>query len=193
MGESEKLFQQPSDPIQRPVRRSSVPDQDSTTRLIPLTKGQFAIVDAADYEWLSKRKWHAQLVEGRKYPKFYALGKGQRVNEKNPVVSMHRLILGVTDPLVEVDHIDGNSLNNSRSNLRLATRMQNSVNRSLQKNNTSGFKGVHWHGAGGGWASSIRIGNGKRKNLGIFATPQEAHAAYVDAAKIYHGEFANEG
>jgi hypothetical protein len=86
-----------------------------------------------------------------------------------------------------IDHRDGNPANNRWSNLRCATRSENSHNRGLQRNNTSGFKGVSLHK--GKWRAQIRK-DGRIRVLGAFPTPQEAHAAYVAAARELFGEFA---
>ena len=87
-----------------------------------------------------------------------------------------------------IDHRDGDASNNRWNNLRRATRSQNNANRRRQRNNTSGYKGVYLCRSGR-WGAAIQI-NGKSKHLGTFASPQEAHAAYVKAARKYQGEFA---
>lgn len=89
----------------------------------------------------------------------------------------------------EIDHIDGNGLNNNPANLRLATKSENQHNRGANKNNTSGFKGVSQDKQTKRWTAKIRL-HGKRRHLGYHSTPEEAHAAYVRAAEELHGEFA---
>src|ERR1043165_3940616 len=89
-----------------------------------------------------------------------------------------------------VDHIDGNGLNNRRSNLRLATYAQSSMNRGRNIKNSSGYKGVDLKD--GKWRAEIQVSR-KKVYLGRFSTPEEAYAAYCEAAKKYHGEFANFG
>jgi hypothetical protein len=101
---------------------------------------------------------------------------------------MHRAILRAGDGH-NVDHIDGDGLNNRRSNLRFATTAQNSANRGKQKNNTSGFKGVRWHKRDKRWRAVIGI-NGKTKQIGSFKTPEAAYDAYCAAARELHGVFA---
>jgi HNH endonuclease/AP2 domain len=88
-----------------------------------------------------------------------------------------------------IDHRDGDATNNRWNNLRRATRSQQSANRRRPRHNTSGYKGVTLHRGPGKWRATIRI-NGKFKHLGTFTSPQEAHAAYVKAARKDHGEFA---
>jgi hypothetical protein len=89
---------------------------------------------------------------------------------------------------VMIDHRDGNPSNNRWSNLRRATVSQNNANRRLHRNNKCGFKGVVQNHIGR-WVASI-YKNGQRHHLGCFATAQEAHAAYVAAARKLFGEFA---
>lgn len=93
-------------------------------------------------------------------------------------------------PHLMVDHIDGNKSNNAISNLRLATRSQNAVNTHKNRSNKLGIKGVNI--AYGRYRAQIGV-NGKKYCLGHFATPEEAKAAYEEAAKLHFGEFANVG
>lgn len=88
-----------------------------------------------------------------------------------------------------VDHINGNPGDDRIANLRLATHAQNLQNRGKQKNNKSGFKGVCWHVPSKKWHARIAC-NGKQHHLGLFATPEDAHRAYIVAAERFHGEFA---
>jgi hypothetical protein len=88
-----------------------------------------------------------------------------------------------------VDHIDGNGQNNAWANLRVANQSQNVANGKLAKNNKAGFKGVYRHNQNGCYVALIHA-NGKKHHLGCFATPEEAHAAYMDAATKHFGEFA---
>jgi hypothetical protein len=92
---------------------------------------------------------------------------------------IHRIIAGA-QPGEEVDHIDRNTLNNKRSNLRIATRQQQGFNRGLFKNNTTGYKGVSFHR--GKWQASIRV-NGILEYLGRFTTPEKASEAYQKRLK----------
>lgn len=92
-------------------------------------------------------------------------------------------------PAEFIDHRDLNKSNNKWRNLRKATKAQNSMNRILQSNNTSGFKGVIWEKYKRKWLARIKV-NGHQKHLGLFETPEAAHSAYYSAAKKYFGEFA---
>lgn len=109
-----------------------------------------------------------------------------------PNYAAHRLAwLYVTGkmPQGQIDHIDGNSLNNRWSNLRCVTNLENSRNRRIDGRNTSGFKGAYWRERERKWASNIRV-EGKLLWLGYFATKEDAHAAYMAAAEKHFGEFA---
>ncbi len=88
-----------------------------------------------------------------------------------------------------LDHIDGNQRNNHIENLRPATSSQNGANSRKPSTNTSGFKGVTWNKAAGRFKAQITV-NGRKTHLGYFTDPETAHAAYIDAAKQFHGEFA---
>ncbi len=100
---------------------------------------------------------------------------------------MHRQLL-CAGKGEEVDHIDGNGLNNQRSNLRIATRAQNAHNTRRPKTNTSGHKGVYWSKCAKSWCAMI-CSNGKRKYLGLFDNVDEAGKAYEMEARLNHGEF----
>ncbi len=105
----------------------------------------------------------------------------------------HRLIWKIItgdDPLdQQIDHIDGNRLNNNFENLRLASNSENQQNRMRPCSNTSGFKGVNWCKRRNKWAAKIGFRN-RRFSLGYFDTPELAHMAYCKAAAELHGEFA---
>lgn len=151
---------------------------------IPLTHGLVALVDDEDFEWLSQWRWAAR--KGRNT--FYAMRQvGKYPFDKN--VHMHREIMQTPNGMV-TDHIDKNGCNNQRSNLRVCTDTQNKANRGKQCNNTSGFKGVTWNKYEGRWVSKIEV-SGKTLSLGYFSDPEIAARAYDEAAKKYHGEFAN--
>lgn len=100
------------------------------------------------------------------------------------------LIVTGTLPSRKIDHKDRNPLNNRFTNLRLASDADNSRNRSMGVNNTSGIKGVSWHKATSKWTANIRA-NGKAHYLGLFDSRDLAGAAYARAAIEFHGEFAS--
>jgi hypothetical protein len=147
-------------------------------RQIPLTRGKFAIVDAADYEWLSQYRWSCR---GGGNP-YAARFKG------NKIIWMHREIMQTPEGMV-CDHIDGTGLNNRRCNLRNCTRQQNIHNLSKSNGGTSCFKGVWWDKRTGKWWAKICC-DGKHYRLGLFDTEIEAALAYDRKARALFGEFA---
>jgi hypothetical protein len=106
-------------------------------------------------------------------------------------ILMHRLILGTIGKPVATDHINGNGLDNPRCNLRICTKAENNRNIGPKSNNSTGFKGVQFRRENltKSWRVRVRV-NGKENQIGYFSTPEEAHAAYCEAAKRLHGKFA---
>lgn len=104
---------------------------------------------------------------------------------------LHRVILGLTDRRLFADHRDGNGLNNSRSNLRVATPSQNAANSRRRRNGTSVYRGVSWDSQRSKWTATIKQADRPgRKALGRFDQEIEAARAYDSAAKELYGEFA---
>jgi hypothetical protein len=161
-----------------PSRAANAQNRDP--RLIPLTRGQFAIVDAEDYPHLSRFTWFAEDA----YKTYYAVRK-----ENGKSIKMHRQITSAPDHLV-VDHIDHNGLNNQKSNLRLATFTQNCRNQRRLSHKTSRYKGVHWHKGSKKWSAQITCDN-KTHHLGYFTSQIDAAKAYDKAAAKFHGDFAH--
>ena len=148
------------------------------TKEIQLTKGQVALVDDEDYEYLSQWKWH--------YSGGYAMWRSH-INGVKTTLLMHRLIMNTPDGL-ETDHINSNKLDNRRGNLRISTKPQNSANKPAPKNNTSGYKGVSWFKAGKLWTARLKV-NGKLIYCGYFKNIEDAVIAYNTEAKKHLGEF----
>lgn len=160
-------------------------------RWLRLTRGKFALVDEDLFDELNRHKWH--WVKGGT-----SAGHAVRTN-KNGSTSLHRVILGLRGSRPFVDHRDNNGLDCRRSNLRIASRQQNSVNRGKFSGRTgrvftSRYKGVvdrsrHLAPGAHPWLARIRI-DGHLVNLGRFATELEAARAYDVAALQHFGEFA---
>lgn len=132
---------------------------------IPLTRGQFTLVDDADYDWLNGFKWLAK--PGTNGKNFYAARSSERINGKQSEIKMHRLILGLKkNDGKECDHIDGNGLDNRRSNLRVCSHHQNIFN-TIPRIGTSKYKGVTRYKPTQKWRAKIYF-YGKVIQLGYF-------------------------
>lgn len=157
---------------------------------IALTNGQVALVDDADYEWITKRRWYAS--KGRANNKFVAKHSTTTREGKKIMFLMHREIMKPPRHLT-IDHINGDSLDNRRCNLRFATVTENNRNMFKVKKRTaifSKYKGVGWNKAMRKWQASIGYDK-TRKHLGYYESEDKAAMAYNKAAKIHHRDFAN--
>ena len=156
-------------------------------RRIPLSRGKYAIVDPDDYYKLSEHKWS---VSTGPYNNFYAVRKEPNRNgKKGKTIRMHRLVANTPDGLL-CDHINGDSLDNRKANLRSATHLQNSWNaRKSPQSCSSKYKGVMFRKGPQKWAAMICVA-GEKIFLGSFKDEIEAAKVYDKAAKKYFGEFA---
>lgn len=154
---------------------------------IPLTRGLFALVDDSDFDELNQYRWHAHERRSRNLYEAQRHLQSERRDGKwvSISVTMSNHLIPHEAGLV-IDHIDGNPLNNQRSNLRLATRHQNAINWS--RKGTSFGRGIFLNGKKYG----VRIVDptGYRRYLGAFHTVAEASQQYAKHAKALHGEFA---
>jgi hypothetical protein len=146
-------------------------------------KGYEILVDDDDYQSImDNMKWTpSNNGKGKIY--FYKI---KQKNNKQTSISLHRFILKATAGQV-VDHINGNTFDNRKCNLRFCTRQQNNFNMHLRKDNKLGLKGVSRYYKNR-FSARIYIG-GEKIKLGIFDSPEEAYMAYCEASKKYHGDF----
>jgi hypothetical protein len=150
-----------------------------------ITRGLFCLVDDDDYPNLIKRQWQASSSRDR----IYAI-RTDGWKESKKTVRMHRFIMKAKSG-EQVDHINGNTLDNRKQNLRICNNEQNGWNKKTAKNNTSGYKGVVFEDrrTKKKWRARIRF-KGKVISLKYHTTKEEAASAYNKAAKKYFGEYS---
>lgn len=142
---------------------------------IELTQNKISLVDDEDYEWLDERKWCAACHKEKNIKYYYAVSNG---------IIMHRLILGLTNKAVLVDHRNHNTLDNRKLNLRICSKAENGFNRHSYLNEFKGVKKVK-----NKFVARI-IYNGKYIHLGTFDFEIDAALAYDEVAKQLFGEYA---
>lgn len=159
------------------------PNVEGLYSLIPLTQGQFAIVDPGNYECLKQYKWYALKMRNA----FYAVRPiGKWPNQQ--MILMHRQIMN-TPKGMETDHRNHNTLDNRIANLRICTHSNNQYNRKIPRTGTSKFKGVSWHKTREKWMVCIQKDK-KTIHLGRFDNEIKAAMTYDKKAKEIYGAFA---
>lgn len=159
-------------------------------REIPLSRGMVAIVDDDDYEMLSAFNWFVKPCGKSSEQTWYAW-RHVSVGGKSTTGQLHRMIM-LPDPGQEVDHRNGDGLDNRKDNLRICRHRDNLRNQKKMRAGTSPYKGVYWNRARSKWQSQIggrEIPAGKNY-LGLFADAVDAALAYDVAAISHFGEFA---
>ena len=155
-----------------------------SVKSIPLTKGYQAIVDEEDYGRIAVFKWRTVPSLHTEYA-----SRTRQENGKVYNILMHRFILNIYDPKIFVDHKNGNGLDNTKENLRIATRNQNMRNLTRTRaNNSSGYRGVSFEKQTGKWLAYIYV-NGKQKKLGRHENVLDAALAFDVAAQELFGDF----
>lgn len=155
---------------------------------IQLSKGYVALVDDID-SYLADMKWHARPNHKTVYA-----SRNIYPNGKTSAIWMHRIVLErmlgcELTSLNIVDHRDMNGLNNTRSNLRLATTAQNNINRSPSVKSQTGISGVYWEKHIRKWRAQMKV-NGRNISLGVFDNFDDAKAARIKAEIEQYGEFS---
>lgn len=153
---------------------------------IKLSQVKYALVDDADHERLSEHKWGCMKSRNTYYA-YRAFWDKNKKTTSSPIY-MHRAILSAPRGKM-CDHINGDGLDNRKSNLRLSSNAQNLANSSKNRNNTSGFKGVARSSSGRKWTAQIMV-NRKSRFLGSFDEKIKAAKAYDNESKRLYGEFA---
>lgn len=159
-------------------------------KTIPLTKGYVALVDDEDFARVSVYKWTLQEEKAKDgtIRNAYAAHRTPRLKGRVKLY-LHRVVLSVSNPAVDVDHRDRNGLNCQKLNLRMCDRSHNLGNAKIRSDNTSGFKGVTWDKREGKWMAQIQV-KGKHRGLGYFTSKEAAALAYNTAATLAFREFA---
>ena len=141
---------------------------------ISLTQNKETIVDDDIYEVIGHLKWYAQ-----NRGKTYYASKNIRIDKKWRVILLHHVVMGIPLDNNEIDHIDGNGLNNQRSNLRVVSRRKNGQNLGVHRNGK--LIGATWVDSKNKWIAKIKIGD-RRVHIGSFDTELQAHEAYIKKA-----------
>ena len=154
------------------------------TKRIELSQGKFALVDDEDFEHINQFKWY--------YAAGYARRNLRMKNGKRKIIFMHRIIAKTPEGMY-CDHINGNTLDNRKSNLRNVTKNENNWNARKKSKATSKYKGVSYFKRDrdliGKWGARIQV-NGKSIRLGYFSSEIEAALAYNKAAEKHFGKYA---
>jgi len=151
-------------------------------KLILLTQNKFTIIDDEDYKLISDYKW---CVSKKRNNTFYAVTN----TKERKRLYLHRLIMEANKG-DEIDHVNHDTLDNRKTNLRFVNPSQQQWNRSKRRNKvTSKYKGVSWYKRYNKWHSKIMF-HGKTIHLGYFLSEIDATRAYDKAASKYFGEYA---
>lgn len=166
------------------LKPNTIVSETENTITLQLSKGQTTIIDKKTYWMVKPYKWYTSPT----HKGYYASSVIYTREAGRKKIYLHSHLLRI-DSASQVDHINGNKLDNRLSNLRVCNTTQNSQNKTKTVKNTSGYKGVSWNDDKKKWNASIRV-NGKTICLGNFGSKSAAARAYDTAARKYFGEFA---
>lgn len=158
-------------------------------KIILNIKGYFITIDTSDYLLISKYTWRPNKIKDQPWLIYFrTYTEGSHTTRKE--ILMHRLIMGCTyKDGINIDHIDGNTLNNSKSNLRRCSISQNVANARKAPNKSSPYKGVTLDAKSGKWKVTITC-KGRSYHLGYYINILDAAKTYNEKAIELFGEFA---
>jgi hypothetical protein len=152
-------------------------------------KGNSVLIDEEDYKKIKNKKWSVNTVsKGNCEKKYLRTGIYNSKNKNTDHISLHRFIMGVKNGEY-VDHINGNTFDNRKCNLRICTNAENAANSKKNIKNTSGYKGVSWDKSKNKWSAFITF-NYKHIFIGRYENKKIAYINYCLAAIKYFGKFA---
>lgn len=158
-----------------------------TCRKIPLTQGKIALVDDEDYEYLMQWKWQAFYQQNTHSFIARRMTSKRKEGERKSII-MHRIIMNAQKGQI-IDHINHDTLDNRKENLRFCTHSENMQNRTIQSNNKARYKGIYWRKSRNCWEVRVHK-NCKLKRVKCVHDKIEAALVYDEFAEEVHGEFA---
>lgn len=170
------------------IRKINLQNRNVNMKEIELLNGMISIVDDSDFLYLNKFRWLASYSPTTNT--YYAYRTYTASLKKRIFVRMHREILGITDPKIQIDHKNKDTLDNRRGNLRIATASQNGANRRKRENCSSQYFGVYWDKGIKRWVARLTL-NKEKIFGGCFIIEKDAAMAYDRIAKDAHKEFAH--
>lgn len=150
-------------------------------------RGVEFIIDADDYELVSKYRWTVGKSNLKSRKEYLCIRTSANFGEKKRAISLPKLIMGIESGGMVVDHVNGDTFDNRKQNLRVCSPADNRKNLPIYTNNTSGYKGVCIHG--NKYRARIRVDK-KTINGGVYSSAREAAQRYNELAITYHGDFA---
>jgi hypothetical protein len=160
------------------------------TVLMPLTRGLSTLIDETDLPFFEAFRWQVTGTLTRPYASryIYTEENGKKIKR---VRTLHRDLMGLDSGYkIVVDHINRNTLDNRRCNLRVCSQSQNNVNRGrFSARSTSAYRGVFWRKDCSKWGASVKF-QGVAYFAGVFESEEAAARAYDELALAKHGEFA---